>query len=162
MELMQVKNTLHGTVVGALLSDGMGCSEPVLLLKDGKLIDNFFVYMANRKACLVSGPVGIIGLQAETENVEYLRNCEKIPFSLGPKETMRVTYPDFQPEDYRRYCTLYGQMRNIAYKSNCTESEKQIIADYVAAFKKIVAPEMIRIYEEVTPSFFVWVRNITG
>lgn len=50
MELMQVKSLLHKTEFGELVVDGMGCSEPVLSRKQGVLIDNFFIYLADKKS----------------------------------------------------------------------------------------------------------------
>lgn len=159
MELTQVKSILHQTEVGEMLMDGMGCSEPILSLKDGKLIDNFFVYFSNKKNCTVSGPIAKIGLLADTSEIAYLISCEDQPFSLSPQDTMTITYPNLCAEDYVHYGHLYARIREIAYKSTCIESEKRTITEYMAAFEKIIVPAMMRFYEEMTPSFFAWVRS---
>ena len=159
MELTQVKSILHQTEVGEMLMDGMGCSEPILSLKDGKLIDNFFVYFANKKNCTVSGPIAKIGLLADTSEIAYLISCEDQPFSLLPQNTMAITYPSLLAEDYAHYGCLYAKVREVAYKSDCIESEKRIIAEYMAALEKIIPPAMMKLYEEMTPSFFTWVRS---
>jgi hypothetical protein len=159
MELTQVKSILHQTEVGEMLMDGMGFSEPILSLKDGKLIDNFFVYLANKKTCTVSGPIAKIGLLADTSEIAYLISCEDQPFSLLPQDTMAITYPSLLAEDYAHYGCLYAKVREVAYKSDCSESEKQTIAEYMAALEKIIAPAMMKLYEEMTPSFFAWVRS---
>lgn len=136
MELTQIKSILHQTEVGELFIDGMGCSEPILSIKDEMLIDNFFIYLADQKVCTVSGPIARIGLQADSAVIDYLSPCVENQFSLGPKDTMRVVYPHLHAEDYEHYGCLYAEMRNIAYKPNCTDAEKQIIADYLTALKK--------------------------
>lgn len=159
MELIQVKSILHQTEVGEMMVDGMGCSEPILSLKDSKLIDNFFVYLANKKSCTISGPIARIGLNADNSEVEYLISCEAQPFSLAPQETITITYPSVLAEDYENYSRLYAQIRHIAYKSDCTASEKQIIKEYMYAFKKVIAPAMMRFYEEMVPTFFAWIQN---
>lgn len=159
MELSQVKSILHQTEVGEMLMDGMGCSEPILSLKDGKLIDNFFVYFANKKNCTVSGPIAKFGLLADTSEIAYLISCEDQPFSLLPQDTMAISYPSLLAEDYAHYGCLYAKVRKIAYKSNCIESEKQVITEYIATFEKIISPAMMKLYEEMTPSFFAWVRS---
>lgn len=161
MELTQVKSILHQTEVGELLMDGMGCSEPILSLKDGMLIDNFFVYFANKKACVVSGPIARIGIHAGDATVSYLISCDEAPFSVGPKDTITIAYPVLLTEDYERYGCLYAKMRAIAYKRDCSEEEKRVIADYTEALKNVVAPAMMKLYEEMTPSFFEWVRSQT-
>jgi len=162
MELTHVKNILHQTEIGELMTDGMGCSEPILSLISGKLVDNFFVYLADQKTCTVSGPIARIGLHADTATIVYLTSCEEKPFSLGPKDTMTVSYPALLAEDYAQYRSLYAKIRAIAFKRNCTEDEKQSIADYITALRRISAPEMMLLYEEMTPSFFEWVRSQLG
>lgn len=162
MELAQVKNILHQTEIGELLMDGMGCSEPLLTFKDEKLIDNFFVYLANKKAHVVSGPIARIGIHADEATVDYLISCDKAPFSIGPKETITIEYPAILAEDYERYGSLYAKIRTIAYKCDCSGVEKQVIVDYIAALRKIVAPAMMKLYEEMAPSFFEWVRSQTA
>ena len=42
---------------------------------------------------------------------------------------------------------------------NCVESEKQIIKEYMYDFKKVIAPAMMRFYEEMVPTFFAWIQN---
>lgn len=159
MDLVQVKSILHQTEVGEMMMDGMGCSEPILTLKGDMLIDNFFVYLANKKTCTISGPVAQIGLNANNSEVDYLISCEAQPFSLTPQETITITYPSVLAEDYDNYSRLYTQIRHIAYKSDCTPSEKQIIKGYMSSFRKVIAPAMMKLYEEMAPSFFIWVQD---
>lgn len=159
MELIQVKSILHQTEVGEMMVDGMGCSEPILSLKDSKLIDNFFVYLANKKSCTISGPIARIGLNADNSEVEYLISCEAQPFSLAPQETITITYPSVLAEDYENYSRLYAQIRHIAYKNDCTPSEKQIIKEYISSFRKVIVPATMKFYEEMVPSFFIWVQD---
>lgn len=72
MELKQVKALLHQTKCGEMFMDGMGCSEPVLT-KDGTgLIDNFFVYLIDKRAGTASGPLARMGLHAESGALAYL------------------------------------------------------------------------------------------
>ena len=159
MELTQVKSILHQTNVGELLTDGMGCSEPILSIKGEKVIDNFFVYLANKKVCNISGPIARIGLDAEDGVIDYLISCEDRPLSLGPKDVTSIEYPTIQKDDYENYGHSYAKLRSIAFKANCTAKEKKIISDYLIAFKQVVAPQMIKLYEEMTPSFFEWARS---
>ena len=159
MELTQVKSILHQTEVGEMMMDGMGCSEPILPLKGTKLIDNFFVYLADKKTCTISGPIARIGLDADDSEIDYLISCEDKPFSLAPQDTITIAYPSVLPEDYENYGRLYAQIRHIVYKSDCVESEKQIIKEYMYAFKKVIAPAMMRFYEEMVPAFFAWIQN---
>ncbi len=159
MELAQVKSILHQTEIGELLMDGMGCSEPILSMKAGRLIDNFFVYFANKQKCTVSGPVAKIGIQADAAEIDYLISCEEHTFSLAPNATMIIDYPSICAEDYTHYGYLYTKVRDIAYKSVCTESEKQTIEEYMVVLKKIIAPAMMKFYQEMVPSFFMWVHS---
>ena len=162
MELAQVKSILHQTEVGELLTDGMGCSEPILSKKEEKIIDNFFVYFANKNTHTVSGPVARIGLQADNCTIDYLISCDEQPFSFMPKDTMQIKYPTLTLQNYEKYEMCYSKMRTVAFKNNCTKFEKKAIADYMAAFKAVIAPEMQKLYEEMVPSFFEWVKRESG
>ncbi len=156
MELFQVKSILHQSDVGELLTDGMGCSEPILSKEDGELIDNFFVYLANKKNLTISGPIARIGLNADRAMLLHLTPCEETPFSVGPKDTIQITYPTYSAQDYENYAHLYSQIRRIAFSSGCTAAEKKIVAEYLTAWKRITAPEITKLYEELSPSFFEW------
>lgn len=156
MELMHVKALLHQTEFGELVVDGMGCSEPVLSRKQGVLIDNFFVYLADKEAGKVSGPIARVGLCAETGKLDYLISCEEQPFSVGPADIIDQAYPMFSRDEYMRYASLYAEIREIAFKENCTESERRAIRDYYAAWKAVISPSLRGLYEELAPSYFAW------
>lgn len=121
-----------------------------------------FAYLVNKKERVVSDPIARIGIYAGDATVSYLISCDKAPFSIGPKGTMTTEYPVLLAEDYERYECLYAKMRAIVYKCDCSETEKQIIVDYIVAFRKTFAPAMMKSYEEMAPSFFEWVRSQTA
>lgn len=98
-----------------------------------------------------------IGLQADAATIDYLTSCKEYPFSIGSKSTIKIGYPIISAEDYENYSQLYSALCNIVFKANCTKSEKQIIADYLTALKKITAPAMMMFYEEAVPAFVEWV-----
>lgn len=162
IELTQVINILHRTVGSKLIMDGMGCSEPILSKRNGKLIDNFLIYFSNFEENLVSGPVAHIGLDADSQCVEYVISCDEGLFSLSSQSLMNVSEPDFTKEDYEEYGKCYKAMRCIAYKSSCSDGEKNIILSYFRSLKKIVAPEMLKLYKEMVPEFFDWAKKETG
>lgn len=159
MELKKVKSILQQTTVGELLTDGMSCSEPLLSIKDGALIDNFFVFMEDWENSTVSGPVARVGLRAEDGVPVYLLSCEEQTFSCGSRDTLAVTYGDISPEEYAQYERLYAKLRCIAYKRGCTEEEIRVVTDYMDIFGKIVPPEMMIFYKEMTPAFFEWAQS---
>ena len=117
------------------------------------------MYLANKKAHTISSPIARIGLHADSCTIEYLISCEEEPFSLSSKDTLRVNYPTFSAQDYENYALLYAKVRNMAFKMGCTKTEKQIVMDYMVARQKIIAPEMMKFYEEMAPSFFEWVEK---
>ena len=162
MELIQVKNILHQTVGGDLFMDGMGCSEPILSAKENKIIDNFMVYFVDPQKSIVSGPVALVGLQADNKTVEYFNPCDDKMFSLAPRAVMKINFPSFTEHDYETYRQYYKSIREIAYKSDCCSNEKKTIENYFLALKKVVAPEMLKLYEEFVPEFFEWIRKEIG
>lgn len=159
MELIQVINSLHRIAGNELIMDGMGHSEPILSKKNGKLIDNFLIYFANFEEKLVSGPVAHIGLNADSQCIEYVIPCNESMFSLMPQSLMNVSEPNFTKEEYEEYEESYQAMRSIAYKSNCSDIEKNVILSYFQSLKRIVAPEMLKLYEEMVPEFFAWIKK---
>ena len=107
MELKQVKALLHQTKCGEMFMDGMGCSEPVLT-KDGTgLIDNFFVYLIDKRAGTASGPLARMGLHAESGALAYLTSADERPFSVLPGDTVPVNSPAVSNKDYENYSALY-------------------------------------------------------
>lgn len=94
----------------------MGCSEPVLT-KDGTgLIDNFFVYLIDKRAGTASGPLARMGLHAESGALAYLTSADERPFSALPGDTVPVNSPVVSNKDYENYSALYAEVREFAFK----------------------------------------------
>lgn len=162
MELKQVKSLLHQTKCGEMFMDGMGCSEPVLTQSEKGLIDNFFIYLTNKRENNVTGPIARIGLYADNGTLAYLISCEEKPFSVLPKESLPYVSPSFSVHEYEEYSSLYGEIRKIAFKEHCTDEECEMILRYIDLFKKVVSKSLYRFYQELAPSFFGWVRKQTS
>lgn len=159
MELKQVKALLHQTKCGEMFMDGMGCSEPVLT-KDGTgLIDNFFVYLIDKRAGTASGPLARMGLHAESGALAYLTSADERPFSVLPGNTVSVNSPAVSNKDYENYSALYAEVREFAFKENCTTAEKTALSNYLAALKSVVSDSLYPFYEELAPAFFEWARH---
>lgn len=159
MELKQVKSLLHQTKCGEMFMDGMGCSEPLLTQDSTGLIDNFFVYLIDKRAGTASGPLARMGLHAESGALAYLISADEQPFSVLPSSTISVKPQIVLGEDYQRYACLYEKVRLFAFKRNCTAAEKTILSNYLTAFRCVVSGSLIPFYEELTPTFFEWARN---
>lgn len=159
MELKQVKALLHQTKCGEMFMDGMGCSEPVLT-KDGTgLIDNFFVYLIDKRAGTASGPLARMGLHAESGALAYLTSADERPFSVLPGDTVPVNSPAVSNKDYENYSALYTEVREFAFKENCTTAEKTALSNYLAALKSVVSDSLYPFYKELAPTFFEWARH---
>ena len=139
--------------------DGMGCSEPVLT-KDGTgLIDNFFVYLIDKRAGTASGPLARMGLHAESGALAYLTSADERPFSILPGDTVPVNSPAVSKKDYENYSALYAEVREFAFRENCTTYEKTALSNYLAALKSVVSDSLYPFYEELAPAFFEWARH---
>ena len=159
MELKQVKALLHQTKCGEMFMDGMGCSEPVLT-KDGTgLIDNFFVYLIDKRAGTDSGPLARMGLHAESGALAYLTSADERPFSVLPGDTVPVNSPAVSNKDYENYSALYAEVREFAFKGNCTTAEKTALLNYLTALKSVVSDSLYPFYKELAPTFFEWARH---
>ena len=159
MELKQVKALLHQTKCGEMFMDGMGCSEPVLT-KDGTgPIDNFFVYLIDKRAGTASGPLARMGLHAESGALAYLTSADERPFSVLPGDTVPVNSPAVSNKDYENYSALYTEVREFAFKENCTTAEKTALLNYLTALKSVVSDSLYPFYKELAPAFFEWARH---
>ena len=159
MELKQIKGLLHQTKCGEMFMDGMGCSEPILTQADIGLIDNFFVYLIDKRAGTASGPLARMGLHAESGTLTYLTSCNEHPFSVPPSGTLSVSASLISAEDYKAYSTLYAAVRSFAFKKNCTSAEKATLSNYLTALRSIVSESLYPFYEELAPAFFKWSKN---
>lgn len=159
MELKQVKGILHQSECGEMFLDGMGCSEPVLTKTERGLIDNFFVYLVNKKEALYSGPIARMGLQADSGTAVYIISCDEEPLSVLPTETIKAASHIIPQREYEKYSALYGKMRSFAFKTPCSDSERQVLSAYMNSLKNIVNKALFPFYKEIAPSFFTWANN---
>ena len=162
MELKQVKSLLHQTKCGEMFMDGMGCSEPILTQSDKGLIDNFFVYLVNKNAGTVTGPLARMGLHADSGTLVYLISGNENPFSVLPNDTIKAAHSTFSSQEYERYASLYAEIRKFAFKEQCTDTEKMIIENYLVALKSIVNSSLLVFYDELAPAFFKWASKELG
>lgn len=156
MELKQVKGLLHQTKCGEMFMDGMGCSEPILTQENTGLIDNFFVYLIDKRAGTASGPLARIGLHAESGSLTYLTSANERPFSVLPSNTIPVNSSAISNEDYEDYSALYAEVRKFAFKRNCTTAEKTLLSNYLTALRNVVSDSLYPFYGELAPTFFEW------
>lgn len=159
MELQQVKALLHQTKCGEMFMDGMGCSEPILTKNDTGLIDNFFVYLIDKRAGTASGPLARMGLHAESGALAYLYSADEQPFSVLPANTIPVNLSDVSNKEYETYSALYAEVRKFAFKRNCTDAEKITLSNYLIALKRVVSASIYPFYEELAPAFFKWSKQ---
>lgn len=162
MELLHVIGVLNRIVGDKLLRDGMECSEPILSIKNEILVDNFFVYYVNLEGNIASGPVARVGIMADRSEIDYLVLCDDQPFSIAPHQTMKINNRNITEQVFEDYEKCYKKIRSIAYKSNCTDIEKNDIQNYLRLFERIIPPELLKLYEEFVPEFFEWIRKETG
>ena len=167
MKLEQVESCLMSTEFGERIVEGMSISEPLLTKDEDELIDNFFVYFAygfthdHPSYSGYSGPAGRVSINAETCTLKDLVPGRDKPFSKSPSDTIeaKMDFASQNGADYARYSELYPQVREFAFKEDCSETERQILQDYHDSFLKIVDSALLPFYKELAPSFFVWVED---
>lgn len=161
MELNQIKDILFQTECGSFLCDGMGCSEPLPVpTKDG-VLDNFFLYMYNSDTNSFSAPVARIGMLTERKQIVYFYSCYDEPFSVKPQEVMSGQSTKAERADhYAEFKKLYNQVRPLFY-SDCSEC-KELLVDFLNAFKEYVDLVLWKFYIEMLPPFFEWLYLQTG
>ena len=67
--------------------------------------------------------------------------------------------PAVSNKDYENYSALYTEVREFAFKENCTTAEKTALSNYLAALKSVVSDSLYPFYKELAPTFFEWARH---
>ena len=163
MTLQQIKSALLQTEFGESLRDGMSYSEPIALPTPDGLIDNFFVYLVDKKEHVYSAPVARLGLFAERKQLAYFVSCTERPFSAKPDEI--IPAEEDSPNRWSAYETyeeLFPVVREILFKENCSDDEKAVLIKFSNAFDEFNNKALLPFYTEMAPTYYKWLREQTS
>lgn len=155
MTIREVNAGIFRTECGALLLDGLSCSQPVLSVGEYGLIDNFFVYSQNHNTETVSAPKIVFGIYSDTGAVAYINHSPKIEAQNYPN-----TYNYGKEELYsfiEKYEDLYSFVRTIAFKQ-CDAEQAKKLREYCELLSAISGSAIWGFYQKLIPSFFAWAK----
>lgn len=106
-----VKASIYKTECKKFIKEGFSCSDPIITKDENGLIDNFFIYAANRDESLVTPPIVSFGIYAETKKTAYVTQGNKEPKA---KENHKETLAN-RRELRNKYSGLYSEIREFVF-----------------------------------------------
>lgn len=159
MNLFQVKNIIFRTECENLILDGLCCSEPIMTMRDGKIIDNYFVYGLDREKQEYTGPIVSFGILSESGEVAYVN--KSINACYGENDCISAkNWNEYDTGSYDEYVSAYEKVRNFLFNQNCIETEKMELKRYIISMEKIIDDALLPIYRDLFPDFFNWAFSV--
>lgn len=159
MNLFQVKNVIFKTECENLILDGLCCSEPIMTMKNEKIVDNYFVYGLDRGKKEYTGPIVSFGILSESCEVSYVN--KSLDSCYGESNYISAqNWNEYDKKSYDEYVSSYEKVRNFLFNQNCTETEKLELKRYIMSMEKIIDDALLPIYRELFPDFFMWAFSV--
>lgn len=161
MKLRQLKNILWQTEFGQFFETGMVCSVPLPVKTPEGMNEHCFWYRYDGDKNIFSAPVVRISYNAETKKGIDFIPCGAIPFfSAAPGEIIHAgKTAGERAEKYPEFEEMYNLARQVFYKENCTNEEKQLLSEFYKSFKDYIDESLMVFYRELVPSFFEWLER---
>lgn len=155
MNLFQVKNIIFKTECENLILDGLCCSEPIMTMLDGKIVDNYFVYGLDREKQEYTGPIVSFGILSDTCEVAYVN--KSLNSCYGENDSISAqNWNEYDKMAYDEYVSAYEKVRNFLFTPSCTEIQKIELKKYITAMEKIIDDALLPVYKELFSDFFEW------
>ena len=133
-------------------------SFPILLLKDEKIYDLFFV--EGEEQPLREDTVSVVYMQniADVGDFCLYKTAEEIhPLFADEKKGV---LPDFSPSEEDSFPTLYMKVRAYAFRRDLTAEQREKVIQLAGFYQKLLDPEYAAFYRCLSPAFFVWAKEI--
>ena len=144
----EIQEIIFNNEFAELIPDGMILSEPVASKKNKKVIDNFFVM---RRGGAFAVPVYKFGVCIKDKTIEYVEEYKEVNIPKAQKSEGLTL------EEYREYTSLYGEVRGMFAGELPADKEK--LGKYLTYFFKLVDKHLLAFYNELSPMFFVFLRE---
>lgn len=149
-----VMASIYRTDCKKFIKEGFFCSDPIITKDENGLIDNFFIYAANRDESLVTPPIVSFGIYAEIKKTAYVKQGTKEPKAQeNPKELLAN-----KRELRNKYSGLYSEIREFVFK-DCNSDQAQMLQEYISSLKALVGQTLWTHYQSTSPMFFNWAKK---
>ena len=150
-----------GTVLNPALE---ALSNPVCGCTNGNIVDRFFIYSNQPNVCRTR-PYAWLELDSETGKIMKYLSCEADDFAkeLGVPMGTMLNYQI--PEkmnvkemlaNSKRLMELYEKMRLFVFAERLETEQVLLLSEYIALQKKLVNPELMAFYRQLSPEFYDW------
>lgn len=149
-----VKASIYRTDCKKFIKEGFSCSDPIITKDENGLVDNFFIYAANREESLVTPPIVSFGVYAETKKTAYVVQGNNEPKAQeNPKELIAN-----KRELRTKYSGLYSEIREFVF-TDCNNDQAQMLQEYISSLKALVGQTLWTHYQSTSPMFFNWAKK---
>ena len=160
MDLQQVKAVIGKVQLNDILKDGLCYSEPIMSVKDDRIIDNYFVYAIDYIGNMHSGPIATFGINSDLEEIAYINENVKENFSNECTKVYNIEpVTDGIQEALSKYEQAYSSLRSFLFCANCTSEQKSVIKEYISGLEAIVFSGLWPFYKMMGKPFFDWAEK---
>lgn len=149
-----VKASIYKTDCKKYIKEGFSCSDPIITKDEHGLIDNFFIYAANRNESLVTPPIVAFGIYADTKETAYVKQGAKDPKAQENIKTLTTNKNELR----NKYAALYSEIREFVFE-DCNSEQAQQLHEYISSLKALVGQTLWTYYKSTSPMFFEWAKN---
>ena len=155
LSLKEAKAAIYQTECGELILDGLYCSEPIMTYGEKGIVDNYFVFSADRLMKQISSPIFRFGIYSDRGEVAYV--LEEEEQSTRIDNELRANEDPYQM--YQRYSDLYPIIRSSLIQGNCNVQEKKDLKEYCSILRSFSGSGLWNLYKKLYPTFFDWVAD---
>lgn len=160
MNLFQVRSALFQSECRKYIKEGMSLSEPVPSKSDDGIIDHYFLYCEDLEEHIISGPEIVLGINAETKTMKYVKKASECKFPIGSEQEIAVEKNLLDTQAlYEKYYAMYKTMREIVFCEDCTKEQKAMLADYYMNFRMMLDKRVFELYKVLSPEYFRWLEQ---
>lgn len=144
--------------------DGVALSHPVMILREGRIVDCFLLFSVSRDGTKYTVPTARILIDSEKKELVEYYTSEERPFSVYEgtdyftNDIKECDEKSFQ-ENEREYQNSYIRIRNIAFKDNLSTKDKEALIQYIKLLKVVELKNIQPYLFELGQSFFDWAKN---
>lgn len=144
---------------------GTNFSFPVLLRREGMLLDAMFLYGGGEFDSAAPRPHTWILLKSGAGSPQLLANCLLADFMPQGAYPMSATVdlrmpartdPKLFAQNCKHLFDFYEQLRAFAFEQAPTERQRETMAAYRGLFAQLVPPGLYPYYKGLSPAFFDW------
>lgn len=139
-------------------------SHPVCGIENGKVVDRFFIY-SSQPSINKYRPKAAICFDRDSGAILKYVSCEVEDFASGLNIAVSDCVNYQAPEgvgvaEIIRYSQqlmdAYEELRQFAFVEVVDESQKNCLENYIHLLHKLVNPDLLSFYVELSPEFFKW------